>query len=371
MFPKPFKRWIQQYLHFSKKDRNAVVILSVLILIVMSGHVLVNHVHLSSGLNHTKIRQVLAEWNNMKEQSAKKYYLFSFDPNSISSHRLDSLQIPDFIKRNIISYREAGGRFKKPGDVRKIYGMNDSIFFSIEKYIYIPSDSAINQVEKHTVSSEKSFAKKLSGYFDPNKADLNTLLQYGFNRFQASNLIKYREKGGTFYQPNDLLRIYGIDSSFYLSVGKYIEIHSLPERDSRKKEKPGQYIELNSADSAELVQLYGIGPVFASRIIQFRELLGGYYNKDQLLEVYNLPEDTYRNIEEMVITDTTAVKKIRINFAGYGDLLRHPYLEKEHVEAIVDFRENNGVYRSVGQLSTKGIVDTNTYKRIRPYLSCR
>ncbi|MFW6275456.1 MAG: helix-hairpin-helix domain-containing protein [bacterium] len=371
MIPKPFKRWIQQYLHFSKKDRNAVVILSVLILVVMSGHVIINHIHLSSGLNHTKIRQTLAEWNNMKEQGAKKYYLFSFDPNNISSHRLDSLQIPDFVKRNIISYREAGGRFKKPGDLQKIYGMNDSIFSSIEKYISIPSDSAIHHIEKHAVSRQKPVAKKLSGYFDPNKADLDTLLLYGFNRFQASNLIKYREKGGTFYQPHDLLRIYGVDSSFYLSIVEYIQIHSLQERDSRKKEKSVQYIELNSADSAELVQLYGIGPVFASRIIQFRELLGGYNNKDQLLEIYNLPEDTYRNIEEKIITDTTAVKKIRINFAGYGDLLRHPYLEKKHVEAIVDFRETNGVYHSVSQLNTEGIVDSETYKRIKPYLSCR
>ena len=63
--------------------------------------------------------------------------LFNFDPNTISELGLDSLNLPDFVKGNIINYRKANGRFKEVADLRKIYGMNDSIFNVVEKYIII------------------------------------------------------------------------------------------------------------------------------------------------------------------------------------------------------------------------------------------
>ena len=372
MWPKPFKRWIKQYLNFSKKDRNAVLTLSILIVLMLIGHIAIDNVHLHSDLDHTKVKKALAEWNNLSGQNAKKYSLFRFNPNKIPTQQLDSLKIPDFIKRNIVSYRQAGGKFKRPEDVRKIYGMNDSIYAEVEKYILIPLDSCMKQIEKENIVHQKPIKKKLNGYFDPNLADISTLLQYGFNRFQAANLIKYREKGGTFYEPDDLLRIYGIDSVFYSFIENNIQIHSLSkEMDAAKTEKTEPCIELNNADSVELVKLYGIGPVFASRILKFRDLLGGFHSKNQLLEVYNLPSETYYNIEKNIETDTTAINKMRLNFAEFGELLRHPYLEKEDVKAIVNFRERNGTYNSVSQLNTEGVIDVKTYRRIRPYLSCR
>ena len=45
-------------------------------------------------------------------------------------------------------------------------------------------------------------------------------------------------------------------------------------------------VELNSADSTTLQLLHGIGPAFARRIVRYREKLGGFSNKEQLLEVY-------------------------------------------------------------------------------------
>src|SRR5665647_1059817 len=47
-------------------------------------------------------------------------------------------------------------------------------------------------------------------------------------------------------------------------------------------------LDLNSADSLHLLEIPGIGPVFASRIIRYRTLLGGYYAVDQLREVYGM-----------------------------------------------------------------------------------
>jgi DNA uptake protein ComE-like DNA-binding protein len=130
-------------------------------------------------------------------------------------------------------------------------------------------------------------------------------------------------------------------------------------------------IELNSADSTELMKLDGIGSVYAARILKYRDLLGGYYSVSQLLEVYNFPEETFKKIENSIFADTLLVKKIRINFAEYADLLRHPYLSKKQVEAVLNYRDKNGPIQNILQLKTNGLVDPETFSRIRPYFTCR
>jgi DNA uptake protein ComE-like DNA-binding protein len=100
-------------------------------------------------------------------------------------------------------------------------------------------------------------------------------------------------------------------------------------------------------------------------------LLGGFYGKHQLLEVYGFPEETYHSISENLTTDSLQVKKLRINFTGYAELIRHPYFEKRNVEAILNFRQNNGPFSSREQLLTEGLIDTTTFALIRHYITCR
>ena len=134
---------------------------------------------------------------------------------------------------------------------------------------------------------------------------------------------------------------------------------------------PPLLIELNSADSLQLISLKGVGSVFASRILKYRELLGGYYSATQLLEVYGFPEETFFSIKENVFTDTMKVEKIRINFVDFSELLRHPYLKKMHVEAILNYRQKNGPFISNDQVLKAGLIDTTTFVTLLPYLTCR
>ena len=374
MLQAPFKQWVSQFLNFNRKDRNAIIILGSLIVLSLTGHIIVDNLSLKTDIEQEKVKRALAEWNTFKERQGKKYSLFNFDPNTVSSEKLDSLRIPDFVKKNIVSYREAGGKFKQPSDVKKIYGMNDSIYSKLEKYITIENLKSQAPLEENILPSKRSnhIKKSREGFFDPNTADRQLLLDYGFNSFQTSNILKYRERGGSFIQPEDLLRIYGVDSLFFFSIQKNIRINTVPDNSiSEKSKKPEIKIELNSADSAALVKLVGIGPVYASRIIKFRELLGGYHSKEQLLEVYNLPKETYQNISSQVYTDTLLVNKIRLNFTDFEELMRHPYISKEHAAAIINYREENGAFETVAQLNTKRIIDIEAYEKIKPYLSCR
>jgi competence protein ComEA len=76
-------------------------------------------------------------------------------------------------------------------------------------------------------------------------------------------------------------------------------------------------VEVNSADSAGLTKIYGIGPAFASRIIKYRNRLGGFYSKEQLKEVYGLDAEKYAEVREQVRIDPAKVKKVNVNTAQF------------------------------------------------------
>ena len=360
-----FQRFWKSYNDYSKGDRNAIIIMCVLILLSVTATVIVQNLEPKSEYNYKDYEQLLGELEFNKSSNKSGKVLFAFDPNTILPEMLDSLDLPENIKRNILNYRKAGGRFFTSSQVGKIYGMNDSIFAAIENYIVIAEKT-------DSVSSNKiNLEKQITGVFDPNNADYNQLIEFGFNRFQANNLINFRKKAGIFKNKIDLLKIYGIDSTFYRTIEKYIKIEIAEELIIVSSKPTELSIELNSADSTKLVQLNGIGSVYANRILKYRELLGGFYSTSQLLEVYNFPEETYRKIEDNISVDTFLIRKIRLNFAEYPDLLKHPYFNKKQVEAVLNFRNKNGSFQDIFQLKSTGIIDSETFSKVRPYLTCR
>jgi DNA uptake protein ComE-like DNA-binding protein len=129
-----------------------------------------------------------------------------------------------------------------------------------------------------------------------------------------------------------------------------------------------QPFDINSADSAMLASLPGIGPVFTGRIIRYRDLLGGYLYKDQLMEVYGMNLETLHLIKPCLEIDTSRVRKIMVNSAGFGEMLRHPYLEYEDVKALVNYREVTGGIMSRGEIHQHGLIPDTTLEKIGPYL---
>ena len=109
-----------------------------------------------------------------------------------------------------------------------------------------------------------------------------------------------------------------------------------------RPEQPPVMIEINTADSAQLVTLRGIGPVFAGRILRYRGMLGGFFSKEQLLEVYGMDSARYEGIADNIIADTTVITKMNVNDSEFRELLRHPYLDYETVRSIVNYREHRG-----------------------------
>lgn len=143
---------------------------------------------------------------------------------------------------------------------------------------------------------------------------------------------------------------------------------------SSKQEKPvarrerRTLLEINTCDSAAFEALPGIGPVLSARIIKYRKLIGGFVTVDQLKEVYGLPEETFNLVSSRLMVDTTAISRISINKAEFGELIRHPYFKRSEVSAIIKFRELKGRITGINEMIENNLISSETAKRMRRYL---
>ncbi len=128
-------------------------------------------------------------------------------------------------------------------------------------------------------------------------------------------------------------------------------------------------VELNTADTLDLQQLKGIGPGYARRIISWREKLGGFYDKRQLLEVYGMDTLRFRWIATHVSTDPQYIKKLNINVVTLKELIRHPYFPFPLAKKIVLHRHQKGPYQSVDELKEAVGLTDSLFRRMIPYLN--
>ncbi len=210
--------------------------------------------------------------------------------------------------------------------------------------------------------------------FDPNDLSVDKWKHLGLSEKTINTIRKYLKKGGRFYEPEDLKKIYGLKMDWYKRAEPYIKIREIDATNIKTgtgvivNDKKAPLIELNSADSLLLTDLRGIGPVLAGRILKYRNLLGGFVRKEQLLEVYGLPYETFENISRAVIIDTTGITRIDLNKADFSKLIRHPYLDVYTVKGILNYRDIQGNINYVNELKDNRIIPEESFSRIKPYL---
>jgi DNA uptake protein ComE-like DNA-binding protein len=134
------------------------------------------------------------------------------------------------------------------------------------------------------------------------------------------------------------------------------------------KLKPGTTIELNAADSAQLTTVRGIGASFAIRIIRYRNRIGGFYNKDQLKEVYELDSTKYAEIKDQLTVNPSAVIKVNINTISFASLRQSPYLSYKQASAIIEYRTQHGNYNSIDDIGNVAIITPDVLHKIEPYI---
>lgn len=213
--------------------------------------------------------------------------------------------------------------------------------------------------------------------FNPNTASEEELDALGFPPFLSKRLISYRSKGGKFSKPDDLLRLYGMDTAFYISLEPYIAIPTqapIEKTVSKKNEtrnstpKPETF-DLNLADTTQLKSIYGIGSVLSARIIKFRDKLGGFVSMNQLSNVYGL-DSVARNalIHKSFITPNFVPLQIDLNNASEKELASHPFISYKLSKTIVAYRIQHGSFNEIDDLLKIDLIDREVLEKIRPYL---
>lgn len=218
--------------------------------------------------------------------------------------------------------------------------------------------------------------------FDPNTADSTQLLRLGLRPWQVRAIYKYRNKGGVYSRKTDFAQLYGLTKGEYRRLEPYIRIgeeyqpartlhdaidRKLYVRDTVKypfKLKSGEHVSLNSADTAQLRRVPGIGRHFAKAIVTYRQRLGGYYNVWQLMEIEGFPEEAlpYFTIDE------SHFRRININTATLSQLRQHPYIHYYLAKTITEHRRLHGQIHSLDELKLYRDFTPEVIERLKNYV---
>lgn len=246
--------------------------------------------------------------------------------------------------------------------------------------------------------------------FDPNTADSLTLRQLGLQPWQIRNMLHYRAKNGRYRTPDDFSRLYGLTDSAFQVLLPYICIDTMPFhkerierqlRDSLRRDsirahyialrdsthradslwrdsvmgtrkthvKRDTIIELNSADTAALLLIRGIGVYTAIRIVEYRDALGGYASVSQLQDKemrlkYQFPDSLLRCFT--VCADS--VYPIRVNNASVDAMQHHPYISYHQAESIYNLRRRKIHLDTLQDLESLDCMTSDELVRLAPYL---
>lgn len=228
---------------------------------------------------------------------------------------------------------------------------------------------------QNTYASSYETKNEKSSKLTPFKFNPNTLDSAGFKRLGLRDklihtILNYRNKGGKFYNNESLKRIYGLHEDEYVQLESFIDIPNTFSNYSKNESKPQINVELNSADTGQLVQLRMIGSKLAMNIVKYREQIGGFARVEQVKEVYGIREETYQIIKPNIRVNANAIKKLNLNVATFNELNAHPYLKGELAKAITDYRKQHDYHiENISQLKEIELINDEIYRKIAPYLS--
>ncbi len=220
-------------------------------------------------------------------------------------------------------------------------------------------------------------------YFDPNTADSTDLLRLGLQPWQVRNIYKYRARGGIYRDPSDFARLYGLTTKRFKELEPYIRIPDdyRPAAEVYAKEHErasvrdttqfpvklghGEQIALNTADTALLKRVPGIGSGFARAITAYRERLGGFYCVEQLTEIGGFPHESLQYFKP----DGAPLRRLDINKATLSQLRKHPYISFYQAKSILDHRRTRGKITSLESLKMYKDFTPEDIERLRHYVN--
>jgi DNA uptake protein ComE-like DNA-binding protein len=216
-------------------------------------------------------------------------------------------------------------------------------------------ESALRKNSYHSqrasaVRRNMPFRQVESFRFNPNTVSVEDLCRLGFSPKQAESIDNYRRKGGRFRRKADFAKSYVVSDSIYRRLESFIDI---------------PLVDLNTADSAAFDALPGIGGWFASKMLEYREKLGAYSYKEQLLDIHNFDQEKYDALSDLITVSPEYIMPYPLWTLPADSLRKHPYIGDYAAKGIVLYRDNNPPSSwTVEALITAGILNPETSHKL-------
>lgn len=318
-----WKENVAAYFSFSRKDRIAILVITGFIAAVFllphffnsgasQSHPIADTTWISA-LKNLEIRETSANnrsfgGNNQYETASYlydkplnsyyaplKYELFSFDPNTLSADGWRKLGIRDKTIRTIQNYISKGGRFRKPEDVKKIYGLTPGEYERIAPFISIKENSLTGRTSSNQ-TDEKTTVRTITPRYsiiDINTADTTAFISLpGIGSKLSARIVTFREKLGGFYSIDQLAETYGLPDSTFQKIRQYLKL----ENTTIKK------INVNTATVDELKAHPYIKYYLANPIVAFRNEHGLFSKLDDLKKIMVVTEEIFNKIAPYLTT---------------------------------------------------------------------
>ena len=235
--------------------------------------------------------------------------------------------------------------------------------------------------------------------FDPNTADSTTLLKLGLAPWQVRAIYKYRAKHGRYHTPEEFKRLPGMTYELWERLGPQVRIarqfQYIQETDKRSPfpdeatsvaqvpeqvavsqqtdsitERPRKFdavtqVDINRADTTELMRIPGIGVYRANKIVEYRRKLGGFHNAEQVMEACKMPDEILQWVK---VSAEESVRKVNVNKLSLQRLMTHPYITFYQARSIVEYRKAHGNIKGVEDLKGLEGFSPQKIEKLQPYL---
>lgn len=261
-------------------------------------------------------------------------------------------KIYDFeaFRNEILSFELAQSHQQKKDSLSKLIQKDNFNFIYID-----------NSVEK----------SKLTPFvFNPNNLPSEKWRKMGLTDRQINGIKNYEAKGGRFYIKSDVRKLFVISESEYEVLEPFIDLPEVKEihKYTSAPKDTISMIELNNADSITLKNLKGVGNAISKRIVRYRNKLGGFYKKEQLLEVEGIDTSLFKTIAPYLTLEKRLIKTINVNEAVFSDFKGHPYISNNVALSIINYRNMHGKYQTPADIMKSALVTEELFYKIAPYL---
>ena len=344
---------------FSKSNRRGLVYLLPLLAIVALLAALAEPKEKS----HDKSEKVEG-FSNIAQTAEKANPIrpFRFDPNTATFEEFVSLGLSKTTAAGIIKYRKRGKVFSIPEEFAACYGVSDSAYQALKPYISIAAEFEVKPFERHP---DRELRDTIIHYepFRLDTVSVAYLQTIGFSHRRATAFLRYRDMRGGLRNIEEVRECYVIPAAECDTLAKYI---IFPE--PKNAEPTNQKIELNTADSAALRSIYGIGEKSVVEIMEYRQKLGGFARVEQLAEVKSVTESNFEKILQQIYCDSCNISKIDVNFARSQRLAAHPYISDRALRKLLKTRQLKGGWFTIEEMINDDIFTRDEAERLRPYL---